>query len=44
MCGGNTGLCDTIAADIRSQSGNFGVSYILWQTAGHYDHVHISVY
>lgn len=43
MCGGNTGLCDTIAADIRSQSGRFAVNYILWQTANHYDHVHITV-
>jgi hypothetical protein len=43
MCGANTALCDTIAADIRSQSASFGVTYILWQTAGHYDHVHVSV-
>lgn len=43
MCGSNTGLCDTIAADIRSQSGRFGVSYLLWQTAGHWDHVHVTV-
>lgn len=43
MCGGNTGLCNTIAADIRSQSGRFGVSYILWQVPAHYDHVHVTV-
>lgn len=43
MCGGNTGLCDTIAADIRSQSGHFAVKYILWQVANHYDHVHVTV-
>ena len=43
MCGNNTGLCNTIANDIRSQSSRFGVAYILWQTAGHHDHIHVTV-
>jgi len=43
MCGNNIGLCNTIAADIRSQGGRFGVAYLLWQTAGHYDHIHVTV-
>lgn len=43
MVGGNAGLGNTIASDIRAQSGRFGVSYILWQTAAHYDHVHVTV-
>jgi D-alanyl-D-alanine dipeptidase len=43
MVGGNTGLGNSIASDIQSQSANFGVSYILWQTANHYDHIHVTV-
>jgi hypothetical protein len=43
MVGGDTGLGNTIAADIRAQSGRFGVSYMLWQTANHYDHIHVTV-
>lgn len=43
MVGGNTGLGSQIAADIRSQSGRFGVKYILWQVPAHYDHVHVTV-
>jgi hypothetical protein len=43
MVGGNASLGNQIAADIRSQSGRFGVSYMLWQTAGHYDHIHVTV-
>jgi hypothetical protein len=44
MVGGNTALGNQIAADIQSQSGRFGVSYILWQSdPAHWDHVHISV-
>jgi hypothetical protein len=44
MCGGNTALGNQIAADIQSQSGRFGVSYIMWQTdAAHWDHVHVTV-
>ncbi len=43
MVGGDAALGNQIAADIRSQSGRFGVSYLLWQTAGHYDHIHVTV-
>ncbi len=44
MVGGNTALGNQIAADIQSQSGRFGVSYILWQSdPAHWDHVHITV-
>lgn len=43
MVGGNTALGNAIAADVRSQSGRFGVKYILWQTTAHYDHVHVTV-
>ena len=44
MIGSNMGLGDTIAADIRSQSGNFGVSYILWRVNQHFDHIHVTVF
>lgn len=37
------GLGDMIAADIRSQSGRFGVSYVLWRVADHFNHVHVTV-
>jgi hypothetical protein len=43
MVGGDTGLGNAIHADILSQSGNFGVSYTLWQVAAHYDHIHVTV-
>jgi hypothetical protein len=43
MVGGNTNLGNAIHADILSQSGNFGVSYTLWQVAAHYDHIHVTV-
>ena len=44
MVGNNTALGNQIAADIQSQSGRFGVSYILWQSdPAHWDHVHITV-
>ena len=43
MIGNNMGLGDTIAADIRSQTGRFNVSYIMWRVSGHFDHIHISV-
>jgi hypothetical protein len=43
MIGTNMGLGDTIAADIRSQTGRFNVSYILWRVPNHFNHVHISV-
>ena len=43
MVGGNTALGNRIAADIRNQSGRFGVKYTLWQTTAHYDHVHVTV-
>lgn len=40
----NMALGDAIAADVRSQSKRFGVSYILWRVAQHFDHVHVTVY
>lgn len=44
MVGGNTALGNAIANDVRSQTGNFGVKYILWQVPNHYDHVHVTVF
>jgi hypothetical protein len=44
MVGGNTALGNAIANDIRSQTGRFGVSYMLWQVANHYDHIHVTVH
>lgn len=43
MVGANTALGNQIKADIQGQSGRFGVRYILWQTAAHYDHIHVTV-
>lgn len=43
MVGTNTALGNTIVADIKSQSGRFGLKYLLWQVAQHYDHVHVTV-
>ncbi len=43
MIGNNMGLGDTIAADIRSQTGRFNVSYIMWRVPNHHNHIHISV-
>jgi peptidoglycan DL-endopeptidase CwlO len=44
MVGTNAALGNQIAADIQSQAGRFGVSYIMWQTdPAHHDHVHVSV-
>jgi hypothetical protein len=37
------GLGDTIAADVRGQSGRFGVKYVLWRVADHFNHVHVTV-
>lgn len=44
MIGSNMGLGDAIAADVRSQSGRFGVSYVLWRVPDHFNHVHVTVY
>lgn len=44
MIGGNMSLGDQIRSDIQSQSGRFGVKYILWRVVQHYDHVHVTVY
>jgi hypothetical protein len=44
MVGGNTALGNMIKNDIASQSGNFGVKYILWQVPSHYDHIHVTVF
>lgn len=43
MVGGNTALGNQIAADIRNQSGRFGVRYLLWQVERHFDHIHVTV-
>lgn len=43
MVGGNSALGNSIAADVRAQSGRFGVKYVLWQVPAHYDHVHVTV-
>lgn len=37
------GLGDTIAADVNAQSGRFGVKYVLWRVADHFNHVHVTV-
>ncbi len=37
------GLGDVIAADVRSQAGRFGVRYVLWRVANHFNHVHVTV-
>lgn len=41
---GNMGLGDTIAADVKSQASRFGVKYILWRVADHFNHVHVTVF
>lgn len=41
---GNMGLGDTIAADVKSQAGRFGVKYVLWRVANHFNHVHVTVF
>lgn len=43
MIGSNMALGDTIAADIQAQSARFGVSYMLWRVAYHFDHIHVTV-
>ena len=43
MIGSNLGLGDSIAADVRSQSGRFGVKYVLWKVPQHWNHVHVTV-
>ena len=43
MIGSNLGLGDTIAADVRGQSGRFGVRYVLWKVPQHWNHVHVTV-
>lgn len=44
MTGSNMGLGDSIAADIKSQTGRFGVKYVLWRVKDHFNHVHVTVY
>lgn len=44
MIGANMGLGDTIASDVRNQSGRFGVKYVLWRVANHFNHVHVTVF
>lgn len=41
---GDMGLGDTIAADVRSQAGRFGIKYVLWRVTDHFDHIHVSVF
>ena len=41
---GDMGLGDAIAADVRGQSGRFGVKYVLWRVANHFNHVHVTVF
>ena len=43
MIGSNMSLGDTIAADVRGQSGRFGVKYVLWRVPQHFNHVHVTV-
>ena len=43
MVGGNTALGNQIYADIMGNPGRFGISYALWQTNAHWDHIHFSV-
>ena len=43
MIGSNMGLGDAIAADVRSQSENFAVKYVLWRVPQHFNHVHVTV-
>jgi hypothetical protein len=43
MVGGNTALGNQIYADIMGNPGRFGISYTLWQTSGHFDHIHFTV-
>ncbi|MCH9728511.1 MAG: endopeptidase [Actinomycetia bacterium] len=43
MIGSSMGLGDAINADIRSQSGRFGVVYTIWRAPNHFDHVHVLV-
>jgi len=43
MVGGNASLGNAIRADIQSQAGRFGIRYMLWQVASHYDHIHVTV-
>jgi hypothetical protein len=38
----NRGVGDRIAAYARTHAGELGVTYVLWQTEAHYDHVHVS--
>jgi peptidoglycan DL-endopeptidase CwlO len=43
MTGGDMGLGDRIAADLREHQGELHIRYILWRVANHYDHVHACV-
>jgi hypothetical protein len=43
MVGGNTALGNQIYADIMGNPGRFGITYALWQTNAHWDHIHFSV-
>ncbi len=43
IVGGNTALGDQIYADIMGDAGRFEITYALWQTDAHWDHIHFSV-
>lgn len=43
MIGSDMALGDTIAADVRAQSGRFAVRYVLWRVPNHFNHVHVTV-
>ena len=40
---GTLALGDSIAADVRRQGERFGVKYVLWRVANHFNHVHVTV-
>ena len=43
IIGSDKGLGDAINADVKSQSGRFGVQYTMWRVSDHFNHVHVTV-
>jgi hypothetical protein len=43
MTGGDMGLGDRIAADLREHQGDLHIRYILWRVPSHFDHIHACV-
>lgn len=39
---GSTGQMDQVAQFLEAHKEQYGIRYVLWQTSGHYDHVHVS--